>query len=152
MPMDTSTLKVSPSLTLTAPDGSDLEIGSVRGEFDTAGGRLWACRLRFTVSPEDWARIDAGGWFHMPAEVRGPSFGDGIGAEAPVELVARARPDALKGLAGLGTTDKWDLAAELLEPEKAQGLHAVDSWEGLQVTQEQGEVKAGFATKASGLL
>lgn len=152
MPMDTATLKVAGALTLTAPDGSDLEARDVRGEFDTAGGRLWACRLRFTVSPADWARIDAGGWFHMPENVRGPAFADGFADDQPVEIVARARPDALRGLAALGTTDKWDLAAELLEPESAEGLHAVDSWEGLQVTQQRGDVKAGFATQASGLL
>ena len=152
MPMNTDQLKVAPSLKLRAPNGAPVEINDVRAEFDTAGGRLWVCRLIFTVSPKNWGRIDSHGWLHMPAEVRGPSFADGFDDDAPVEITARLRADALEPLAAMDTTDKWDLAAELLEPEHATDVHLVDSWEGLTVTQQRGDVKAGFATQASGLL
>lgn len=142
-------LKVDASLSLTAPDGSAVPVTDVEADLDIADGALHGVEITFTLAPDQWARVDAGGWFHMPPEVRGPTFANGFEPGAPLFVTARLNAPVLAALAAV-EGDKWDWTAELAEPEEVPALAQTESWTGLAVLQQRGPVKGGFSTKASG--
>lgn len=149
--MPTSTLKVKSALTLSAPGGETLDATDVRAAMDfSEGGALTGVTLSLSVTPEDWARVDAGAWFGLQPEVRGPTFAHGFHDQAPIEIEARLRPDPLGALAELGG-DKWDVAGHLNDGEAVPDVHKTEAWQALHVKQERDGVKTGFSTTASGL-
>lgn len=149
--MANTSLKIAGALTLRAPDGSDLPVTDVSADLDLGEKGLSDAILHLSLSPAYWARADAGGWFHMPPDQRGPTFAGGFLPDQPVEVEARLRADLLPGLAAVGAS-KWEIGAELKAPEAQPALHQTEAWVGLHVKQQRGGVKTGFSTLASGML
>lgn len=150
--MPVARLKVTSAWALTAPGGATLHATDVRAElhFDDAG-TLGRALVTLTVSPADWARVDAGAWFGLDPAERGPTFGGSLDAAQPVLIEAQLRADPLAALAERGG-DKWDVAADLASGEDQADLLHTECYEALNVKQERGGVFTGFATRASGLV
>lgn len=148
--MTTEKIKIAPERVFAAPDGSELLVRNLRIEVDYNGDQVLAMRMGFDVDAATWKRVDAGGWFNMPVEVRGKTFAGGFESDA-IEIEAKLDDDVLT-VASLTCEDYWELGALLRGAPLTHDLKKTESWTGLFVKEQRGHFKAGFATKASGML
>ena len=159
-------IRVGPEVVLAAPDGSDVRITHVQAALTYDGDRLEDVRITFRLDPETWARVDAGGWFHLDPDARGPTFGGALRAGEPVEIEARLSQPGLTA-AAVTTDDEWDVGAQIRggrSPEQRDGeplppgrlnpdIGLTEGWRALAVKQPDPEIpglKTGFATIAGG--
>jgi len=142
-------IRIAPALQLHAPGGEELQVREVRARIVYDGGALRDVQLWFDVTPEDWARIDAGHWFHLDPEVRGPCFAGGFHDRAPITIEARLGTDqtTLISLVGEGI---WEIGAVLYGGELHPAVHQTESWYALVVKQPRGPVSTGFMTTYGG--
>ena len=136
-------LKLSPTLTFDTPDGGQLVARSVRFEVTHQADALKRVVLEFIVAPDDWQRVDAGKWFHLTDEVRGPTFGGSLLADVDVEIEVRLAEEHLGSLE-IVKDNVFKIGGHILAgvPEFRQ----TESWLGLYVKQPRGPVKTGFST------
>ena len=138
-------IRLPPGLVLTAPDGSALAVDEpgLRARYD--GAVLRDVTLTFSVSPTEWRRVDAGGWFNTPPERRGPCFAGGFHDEAPIEIEAALDPDAIT-LVGMLSDDVYELGAAIRYARVSPEVLKTESWRAREVKQRRGEIKTGFVT------
>lgn len=141
----TEKIKIAPEHSFRAPDGSDVPVRSLRLEVDYDDETVREIRTGFWVDHATWERIDAGGWFNMPAEVRGATFAGGFEPGANIEIEAELDGDATTAVA-LTSDDYWDIGAQLHGAKGDAPLNKTESWFGLYVKQVRGPIKTGFAT------
>lgn len=146
-PLDT--IRVAPELRLTAPDGQALLAREVRVRVAYDGAVLRDVVLLLELSPEDWDRADAGGWFNAPPDVRSPCFAGGFHDQAPVEVEAALDSDAVT-LVALVTEDIWEVGAAIRFARVTPALHRTESWRAQIVKQQRGPLKTGFTTTWGG--
>lgn len=161
---DVRRIRVGPEVVLEAPDGSDVVLREVSASFSYAAGALSRVEAHVTVDWETWLRIDAEGWFRMPADRRGPVFGGAFRAGEPVELDLLLDWGALTGMA-LTADNEFEGGAQIRggrHPSTGPGeamapgrlnplVGRSHSWIGLNAKQPIAPgVKAGFATVAGG--
>lgn len=147
--MGVETFRLSDQILFRAPGNSVVQGGDVRVRLDREGVRVVDVWLILTLSPSDWAAVDTHGWFHLPSDVRGPTFGGTFDPDAEVRVEARLASDIATALALL-SDDEWTLLAELRGARTLRGLHDTESWFGLHVTQQRGPVRGGFRTRHAG--
>lgn len=145
MHRDRATIRIAPALTLRAPDGSDVEIHDVQATITHLDDQLREVELAFVLRPDVWTRVDAGGWFSMPADARSPCFGGGFAPDKDVEVDARLGTDALTLLA-LTSDGLWDVGGQIRGARDNPSLHTTEAWLGLVVKQQMGPIKGGFST------
>ena len=149
--MATVTLQVGDALDFRAPDGTTVHATNPSVDLDVENESLQAVALTFALNHETWTRVDAGGWFGMPAAVRGQTFAHRFLPDRPLQVTVGLSQEVLRALADLDG-DQWDWVAEISEPEAVPQLLETESWLGLHVMQQRGPLKMGFSTKASGLV
>lgn len=142
----TMEIKVCPSLTLYAP-GGPLEVTSVRVAVTFHGDQLAELRLIFEVTHEAWLRVDAGRWFHLDEDARGPIFGGGFHADKPVEIEATLRTQSLP-LVAISAEDVWEIGAMFLDAAPGAEILSTEVWFALYVKQEAFPgLKTGMQTR-----
>lgn len=141
-------IKVCPELDLYGPDGSIVHVTKVRNGITFVGGQLAELRLIVEIDQDTWKRIDAGRWFHLEDDARGPVFGGDFNAEKPIELEATLKTQSLP-LVAISTEDIWDIGALFLDATPNSELIRTESWFALYVKQETGikGLKSGMQTK-----
>lgn len=142
---DHVTIRIAPSIALQAPDGSSIEIVDVSAVITHVDDQLRQVELAFRLAPEVWRRVDAGGWFSMPADARSPCFGGGFDADRDVEVDVRLSSDALTLLA-LTSDGLWDVGGRIRGARDNPDLHTTEAWLGMVVKQQMGPIKGGFST------
>lgn len=141
-------IKVCPQLDLYGPDGSVVHVTKVRNGITFLGGQLSELRLLFEVDQATWKRIDAGRWFHLDDDARGPIFGGEFKGDEPMELEATLKTQSLP-LVAISTEDVWDIGALFLDAAPDSELLRTESWFAQYVKQETGikGLKSGMQTK-----
>lgn len=143
--MPVETLRVTPELTLRAPNGAAVVLREVRARLANEGEQLSEVWLIAEVDAATWSAIDHAGWFHLDPDVRGPSFGGPIASGGTVQLEARLARDQVTTLALLAESE-WDVLAQILGARLVPALHDTESWYALHVTRQQGPLRVGFRT------
>lgn len=131
---------VAAELTLDMADGP-LQARELQVRWEGEGEVVSAFFLRFQVSVEDWARIDAAELFELYKAERGDHFAGGFLDSAPIEIEVRLR-DAWLAKATHEAEDIFDAAANLLATHELQREAA---WVGQLAVQERlPGLKTGF--------
>lgn len=144
------TFRLTERLPLRAPDGSEVVVEDAGVRLEREGDRVVDVWLIGELVPAAWTRVDAGGWFHLAPDARGPSFGGPFQADVRVKIEARLAPATATALALLAE-DEWTLLAELLGARLLRELHETETWYALYVTQPRGPVRGGFRTRHADL-
>lgn len=142
--MTVETLRVTPSLSLRAPDGTPVVLSEVRARLEYQAETLQSVWLLAELDPAAWQHVDQGELFHLQRDKRGPCFGE-FRPHATVFIEARLARDPLTALALLGDNE-WEVLAQIYGAKLVPSLHDTESWYALHVTQQQGPIKGGFRT------
>jgi hypothetical protein len=146
MKEETVQIKVAPELQFRAPNGESIPAQDVEIAVTFVEDQLSELRLIVQVAPETWQRIDAGKWFHLTDDVRGPCFGGEFAADKNIEIEARLSSDSLS-LVSITSEDVWDAGAMVYSAPLTGEIKQTENWYGLYVKQAMlPGLKVGFQT------
>lgn len=135
----------------TLPDGLTLTPQAARLRLSWQEDRLHAVRVRLTLSPLEWARVERCGGFGLGAIERGPTFGGALDPGRPVTLEAQLIGVHVAAIAAL-CEGSAEVAALFDHPALGPLVRDAAGWVTRTVVQSRGALEVGFATRASGLL
>ncbi len=138
-------------LAFDAPDGTTIEARGERLELFFEDGVVATCDLTFRISAETYAVVDAGQWFQLVSDMRGPGSAT-FKPTGTVAIEARLANIFLSQI--LANGDEAEAAAGLLQKAAAGSpLRSTDSWFALHVTEDvelpeglEGSLRSGYST------
>lgn len=138
-------IRIGPEVRFAGPGGLVFSAHEVAMEIFYFGETPNELRLHLSLDYETWLVADAGAWFHLTPEVRGPTFAGGFSSDSAVELEIRLAPEDLTTLALL-TEDYWDIGGLIRGDHLGSSYKNERAWFALNVKQALGGIKVGFAT------
>lgn len=138
-------------LAFDAPGGKTIEATGERLELFFEDNAVATCDVTFRIAAEAYAAVDAGGFFQLAPEMRGPGSAT-FKPTGMVTIEARLANQFLTQM--LANGEEAEAAAELLQKASAGSpLRSVDSWFALHVTEDvelpeglEGSLRSGYRT------
>ncbi|MGE3073429.1 MAG: YbjN domain-containing protein [Dehalococcoidia bacterium] len=150
MPQKTSHWELEGDLEFSTPDSGSLVVRGTDLAVDRSDGSPTEVRLTFTVSAEDYSRIERNALFHLGPHLRGPGA-ERFRPEGEVQIEARLDGALMPGFALLGD-DILVTGPAFAALAKGSPLLESESWFALHVTvevmrdAEGGSLREGFST------
>ncbi len=127
-------------LTLQTPQGAPLTIHAL--ELALYGEPDNSAELIFTISWQDYQRVESSEFFHLKYGCYNPPFEGMFTPGQEIEIEARLLPELMPLL----PEDIEKSQAYMRRLPSGSPLLQTESWQALNVTQQQGEVKLGYET------
>ena len=151
MKANTTHSPMTEALSFYDRDGETVTVQCQDVALTRLGDRLIECRLTFTVSHEQYRRIDRDALFNLTPEVRGTTFAGGFAPEGDIEIEADLNTDALGYVAELATPQAVaEFLVTQMRDDPVAPVLFTENWYGLYVKQAHGEIKTGYRTQWAG--
>ena len=150
MPQTTSHWELDGDFVFATPDSSVLSAHGTDLAVERQDGALIEVRLTFSVSVDDYARVDRNALFHLGPHLRGPGA-ERFHPESDVQIEARLDGALLPGVAAMGD-DILETGPAFAALAHGSPLLETESWYALHVTvevlrdAEGGSLREGYST------